>query len=345
MIIVVSRRGGGRRPPVKRVSSARISSRVARRPKIVLRPEGFRYIRADGTPNWEQLYMPQEGDAKRIASSPAITVSSSSNVLEAVETIAKEKVRGLPVVKAGSGELVAMVTAMDLVNYLGGGVYYNIVINRHKGNIYSALRDESILSIANPTPIHVFVHDKINSILGLMFNTGVGILPVLWPDGTVYGVITEHDIVKLFSDKNTEVPVARYATRELATVEIEATIKRAAEIMISQGFRRLPVVSPEDNSIRGMIHAKDIVRFFGSHEAFKHLTSPNIEEALSTPVYEVMTPGFYTIHEEATISQAAVEMISQKTNALLVVDDNDSVVGILTEHDIVRAILESVLGG
>jgi CBS domain-containing protein len=226
------------------------------------------------------------------------------------------------------------------VNYLGGGPYYNIVLTRHKRNIYSALRDENIMSIANPTPAYVYVTDKISDVIKLMLDTGIGLIPVLWPDNSVYGVITEHDLVKHIAGKTTGVRVEDIATRTLITVEIEATIKDAAKIMVENGFRRLPVVNPVDSSIKGVISAKEIVSYFGGHDAFKHLTSTDIEEVLKTPVYELMRPGVYTVSKDADVGDVARHMLEYGVNFLLVENENEEIIGIVTERDVLSALLE-----
>jgi len=336
---MVSKRGGGqRRPPVRKTSQVRLSRRVPRFAVVRPRPEGIRYIRADGTPNWTQWLRLREGEVKTVASHPAITVATSANILEALEVAAKHNVRGLPIANAGDGRLAGIVTALDMVNYLGGGEYYNIVVNRHKKNIYKALRDESIMSIANPTPVYASITDNLDSVIHMMFETGVGIVPVVWEDGTIYGVITEHDIVKRYSGDPLGVRVGDIATRNVVTVNIEAPIVEAAKIMVREGFRRLPVVSETGDTVKGIISAKDIVRFFGSHEAFKDLKTTNIEEPLSTPVYELMTAEFYTIRDDADVGEAAQHMAEQGVSFLLVTDENDSLIGIITERDVLNAI-------
>ncbi len=333
--------GGQRRPVIRKTAQARLSRYVPRAPIRVPRPEGIRYLRADGTPNFSQWLHLREGEVKAVASSPAIVVSTSANILEALEAMASKKARGLPIVRAGDEKLAGVVTALDAVNYLGGGEYYNIVVNRHKKNIYSALRDESIMSIANPTPVYATVTDDLDDVINLMFSTGMGFIPVTWEDGTVYGVITEHDIVKHYSGNPIGVTVGEVATRSLVTIDIEATIKEAAETMVKHGFRRLPVVGSSGEDVKGVISAKDIVYFFGSHEAFKTLESTNIEEPLSTPVYELMTPEFYTISEDEDVGVAAKEMSDNNVSFLLVVDENDNVKGIITERDILNALIIS----
>lgn len=325
------------RPPVRKVSTARVSRPVISRPRVIVKPEGIRYLRADGTPNWAQYIPEREGEAKIIASHPPITLPAHSTILEAAETIAEKRVRGLVLVDPGKETLRGLLMATDIVNYLGGGEYYNIVRHRHGGNIYSALRDEPVSSIANPTPVFVTVYDKLDTVIQLMIIHGFGLVPVVYPDGSVYGVITEHDIVKHVAGRNIGVKVAEAMSRTLVTVGIEDPIREAAQRMVRFGFRRLPVVGG-DSEIRGIVTAKDYVAFFGSHRAFKELTSTDIEEVLKTPVYEIMTPEFYTIREDADVGEAATAMIENGTSSLLVVNERDEIVGIITERDVLVSI-------
>ena len=336
----MSRRGGGaRRPPVKKVSRARVARPVARGTRVVRLPEGIRYLRADGTPNWRQWIPRREGEAKLVASHPAVTASPTSSILEVIELITEKKVRGVVLAEPGTGTLRGLVTATDLVNYLGGGEYYNIIKSRYKYNIYRALRDEPVKSIANPTPLYATVNDSLDSIIGLMVANAVGIVPIVYEDGSVYGVITEHDVVARIAGKKVGVKVEDAMSRNLVVVNIEAPIREAAQTMTRFGFRRLPVVSDE-GEVRGIVTAKDYVYFFGSHRVFKELTEPNIDEILeNVKVYEVMTPEFYTISKDADVGEAAEAMNSLGVSSLLVVDEYENIIGIITERDVLVSIV------
>jgi len=339
----VSRTGGrGQgRPPVRirKVQSARAARPVSRTPRVVRRPEGIRYLRADGTPNWRQWIPPKEGEAKLVATHPAVTASPTASILEVAEIITEKKVRGVVLAEPGTELLRGLATATDLVNYLGGGEYYNIVKERYKYNIYKALRDEPIESIANPTPVYATVADSLDKIIGLMVGEGVGMVPIVYEDGSVYGVITEHDIVARVAGKKIGVRVADAMSRDIVTVPIEAPIKEAARRMITYGFRRLPVVS-DDNEIKGMVTAKDYVYFFGSHRVFEGLATTNMDEVLeSVKVYEIMSPGIYTVSEDADVGEAAEAMKMFGTSSLLVVDERGEIVGIITERDILESIV------
>ena len=56
---------------------------------------------------------------------------------------------------------------------------------------------------------------------------------------------------------------------------------------------------------------------------------------------EIMTPDPLTILETATICEAAQKMLANKISGLPVVDASEGVVGIVTETDILRLVVQS----
>jgi CBS domain-containing protein len=332
--------GGTRRPPVRKPHVA-VSPRarlVRSLPSAPRRPEGIRWLRSDGSPNWSQRIASVKSDITELASRPPITISTSSTILEATEVIATHKVRGLVLADA-KGFLKGVLMATDIVNYLGGGEYYSIVRYRYSGNVFRALRDESVSSIANPSPFYVVKTDSLLDTIKLMVVEGVGFLPVVNEEGVVYGVITEHDIVRTYMPGTyTGVKVGEIASKNIVVAGVEDSLKKAAELMIKHGFRRLPVVG-NDGSIKGLLTAKDYVEFFGSHRAFDFVVSGDIEEVLKVPVYEVMKPGVITIEEDADASEAARVMKEHGVSSLIVVDKEGNAVGIVTERDLLTAVV------
>ncbi len=301
------------------------------------RPEGIRWLRSDGKPNISDRIYRVEGDAQIIATRPVYTVAKTAPVLEAAETMAYRWVRALPVVNPGSKALEGIVTAMDLVNYLGGGEYYNIVVNRHKDNIFHALRLEPVESIMNPNPIYVTIDAKIPEMIEKMVVHNIGVLPVLLPDGRVYGIVTEHDLVERLVEKTVGRRVEEVMSKNVVTVSRKATLKEAMELMVKFGVRRLPIVE-DDGRVWGIITAKDVVRYFGRHQAFENAPSGKVSEAISVPVTLVGTQGVHTIRPDADVGEAATKMMETKVSSLLVVDDEGRLLGIITERDILFAV-------
>ncbi len=329
----------GRRTSFRKAAAARFSgrARVTRAPSPPARPEGIRWLRSDGSPNWSQRIAERIGELAIVASRPPVTVSTSSNILEAVEVMTEKRVRGLPVVDAKE-RLAGLVTAMDLVNYLGGGEYYSIVVNRHGDNIFRALRDEKITSIMNPAPAYLTRANSLTDALYSILQGKSGMIPVLYEDGTIYGIVTEHDIVARLKGVKVGVKVKEVMSRNIVVVGLDDSIKKAAELMVKHGFRRLPAVT-ERGEAKGMVSAKDYVAFFGSHRAFKLAATGRLSEVIEkTPVYEIAEPGLFLINEAEDLGEAAKVMIENNLNGLLVVDDSDNVVGIITERDVIIGI-------
>ncbi len=299
------------------------------------RVEGYRWLRSDGTPNFSDHVYRREGEVARIAKTDLKTASPTTPILELAESMTYNNIRSIPIVNSKL-ELEGLVLATSIVNYIGGGELYNIVVERHGKNIYSALREPaSTIMIRNP--IVAKITDKITKVLEKMILEGIGVVPVLDEENKIYGIITERDLVEYFAEKEeVGVSVSEVMSKEVITIDREATVKKAAETMIKLGFRRLPVV--EEKKIAGMVTAKDIVRFIGSHEVFKKTTTGNIEEALSTPIVEVMNKFVYTIPPTTDIGEAAKQMIEKGVSSLLVVED-ERLLGIVTERDILYGIL------
>ena len=304
-------------------------------PPSVRRPEGVRWLRSDGKPNLSDRIWRREGDAKIIARRPVYTVTRTTTVLGALEEMARRGVRALPVVPPARPVLEGILTAMDLVNYLGGGDLHNIVVRRHGGSLYSALLREQVASIMNPNPVTASVEDPLPRIIEKMVVHGVGVLPVVYPDGSLWGIITEHDLVRELMDKRVGRRVSEVMTGSVVTVDASATLGDALRTMVRYGVRRLPVV--EGDRVWGMITAKDVVRFFGSHDVFRYVSGGSFEEALSAPVKLVGSPSYHTISPDADVGEAATAMMERGVSSLLVVRDG-RLVGIITERDVLYAL-------
>jgi len=326
---------------VRRYSPIKLSSNVKAITMPNLRyPSEFKYLRADSKPNWNQRVRTKEGEAGLISSKPPITINQNSIILDALEKITKHNIRGI-IVTDEKERLRGIVMATDLVNYLGGGEYYRIIEQRHKGNIYSAMNEEKISSIMNPMPIFVRKSQKLLEIIKIMESNGLGMLPVL-DKNKIIGVITEHDIVKHLiyeNNKNLGKTVKEIMTRNIVASYENDTLKRVAQLMSLYGFRRIPIISYQNNEIIGIVSAKDFVSYFGSHRVFKEAISSNIEEILKLPLTEIMRKEVFTITGDEDIAKAAEDMIDNGVNSLIVINDNKEAIGIITERDVLMALL------
>jgi CBS domain-containing protein len=79
-------------------------------------------------------------------------------------------------------------------------------------------------------------------------------------DDALAGIFTERDIVRALSQDFDAArhSIAHYMTRTPTTVSPDATLQEALQLMLSGGFRHLPVV--EEERPVGMVSMRDISR-------------------------------------------------------------------------------------
>ena len=78
--------------------------------------------------------------------------------------------------------------------------------------------------------------------------------------GRLVGILTERDLLAAVAGKvqTNEAPVRDWMTEKPLTVPEATTIKRAASIMVTRGFRHLPIVDGERTI--GIVSLRDVAR-------------------------------------------------------------------------------------
>ncbi len=297
--------------------------------------ESFRRtLRGKGPVSLKTSSRKRKGEILHVAKTSVVTMAPTTLVYDAIQMMAKEGFRRIPIADAGTKFLEGIVTATDIVNYLGGGEKFKIIQQRFGGNFFKAI-NEPIRLIMTKNVVSVKTSAKVGEAIRLMKENNVGGLPVVDEKNRVRGIITERDIAGLFADKISGVRVAQLMSEKVITALPTTTIFEVAKTMTAQGFRRLPIIS--DNKVIGIITVMDIIRFFGSGEVFKYLRSGTIMQVLNTPALEIATKEVVTIKPSADVGQAAKIMRSKNIGAIPVVE-NDRLVGIITERDFFKII-------
>jgi len=275
-----------------------------------------------------------ENEILNIAKGKVVTIAPTTPIYDAIQIMAREGFRRIPIANPGTKALVGIVTATDIIDYLGGGKKFEIVQRKFDGNIFKAI-NEPIKLIMTQKVFSVKTSAKISEAIGLMTEKNLGGMPVVDESNSVKAIITERDIANLFADRLSGVTVAQLMSEEVVTALSKTTIFEAERSMATQGFRRLPIVS--EGKVVGIITTMDIVRFFGSGEVFKHLRSGTIIQVLNTPALTIASKDVSTIEPTADIGQAARIMQDKDIGAVPVVK-NGKLVGIITERDFFKII-------
>lgn len=127
-----------------------------------------------------------------------------------------------------------------------------------------------------------------------------------------------------------------WMTREPITCSPKLSLAAAYSLMLDNDIRRLPVVDRDE--LAGIITLSDILRALpGLGEESDDTTRLM---AVTRGVGEVMTSDPLCVDPEDTIQEAAERMLEYQISGLPVVSGS-RVVGIITESDIFRLVVES----
>ena len=134
--------------------------------------------------------------------------------------------------------------------------------------------------------------------------------------------------------------VSRSMTRNVITVDQEAGILDAQELMTQNKIRHLPIVN-DDQQLVGIVTDRDI----RSALPFRFFDAPQKEREKigALKVKDIMTKDPISISPTYTIQDALLMIQNSKVGALPVVDDNHCLKGIISVRDLLRAFI-NVLG-
>ncbi len=131
--------------------------------------------------------------------------------------------------------------------------------------------------------------------------------------------------------------VRDWMTQQPVTVVPDACLADAYELMVTNGVRRLPVVDRQGQLV-GIITRSDIHQLLPvtKNQKARLAAEMALRQRL---VREIMSWEPVTIEPDQTI-QAAAELMLEYTVSGLPVVDADRLVGIITESDIFRLVVE-----
>ncbi len=125
--------------------------------------------------------------------------------------------------------------------------------------------------------------------------------------------------------------VEDYMTRTPVTINEDASLEEAWELLDREPFHHLPVL---DNSERlsGILSATDIENF---QKLFSNMQSDTNPIKHNLTVRDVMTLHVKTIDKSATMAEANDQLLAAGIRALPVTE-NGKITGIISETDILR---------
>jgi len=134
-----------------------------------------------------------------------------------------------------------------------------------------------------------------------------------------------------------------WMTENVVTISEDASLIDADEAMREFGVRRLPVVNHK-GKIVGIVTKGDVREASPSGATMLSIWEVNYLVA-KLQVKRVMSSNVLTIAPDADIIDAAQIMLDQKVSGIPVVDESGELIGIITESDIFRMLVQTRLKG
>lgn len=132
--------------------------------------------------------------------------------------------------------------------------------------------------------------------------------------------------------------IREWMTRNVVSVTPDTSMMKASKIMKEKGVRRLPVLD-SNNRIVGIVSDRDIKEASPSkattldmHELYYLLSEVKVKN--------IMTPDPVVVHADQTVETVALLLVERHIGGVPVVDDENKVIGIITDSDLFKIMIE-----
>lgn len=302
----------------------------------------YKKSRNRGSVEQETKVPDRDGSIMAIATKDVISIPPSKSIKETAEIMMKHEFRRLPVTDPGSGKLLGFVTVMDILDFLGGGNKFNIIVNKYEDNFLAAI-NEPIRQIMSRDLIVLSNKDSIEKTIDVMLENQIGAVPIVDSDEQLVGIVTERDIALSLAGVLTEERVQDYMSTKVFTTTPGTPVESASKIMVRNRLRRIPIIGGEADiskatkKLLGIITSTDIIRFLNAKDLFENLNSNLASDVLNTKLSDIMVEKLITVPPTERLGDLCQIFLDNNIGGVPVVK-NDEVVGIITERDILRAI-------
>ena len=139
------------------------------------------------------------------------------------------------------------------------------------------------------------------------------------------------------------IPVSDFMTTSVVTANKNQSVRDVCKLMYNRKVGSVVILTnakgPETNSdknngvVIGIVTERDYVRLIGFSEMF----------LVDIPISEIMSKPLITIRKFASITEAVSVMHTKNIRRLPVLDNSGKMIGIITDKDILKAIMTNQL--
>ena len=164
--------------------------------------------------------------------------------------------------------------------------------------------------------VRVEIPGNRDDVLKILKRTGISGVPVL-KEGKLVGIITRKDLLR----KSDETQLGLLLTRDPVTISPDSTIQEAAQLLIENNVRRLPVV--ENEELVGLLSVADLVHAIAQMRIKEEIKDRYVSQT-------------YALWEETPLPLVARIMEISGFEAIPILDSESRLQGIISERDLIR---------
>jgi len=278
---------------------------------------------------------------KDVMSKDLIVGYLPGTIQDALKTLAKHDVSGMPVLKRDNKKVVGVVTRND---------------------IFRKSDEEQLALVMSNNPIIINQDQNLKDAARLLYEKRIHGLPVIDQRKNLVGIISPADILKVIPDKFDDV-VEKFYTNNLTPVYQENPITIIMEIINITNENALPVLN-ERRKLAGIVSEGDLFKLSHIRESISQTdmgmggdedawTWEGIRDTLRlyystttvdlppVPVKEVMITNVIKAYSNDPISEISKKMIKNRISHVPVVDSENRLKGMVTDIDLMACMFKS----
>lgn len=243
-----------------------------------------------------------------IMSKDVAAISPQSTVVSAVRIMSSNNISCLVVTH--NGRLSGIVTETDILKraVAGGNDLRKLIVEQIMSSpVRSIPRDLSVMETSK-----IMEAEKIRRL-------------VVMEDGCFVGIITQTDMVQVLASYSISQEVSEIMTSNVAVINSSATVKEAAELMASKDISCL--VAMEKDDVVGIFTERDLLRRVVALK--RNPAQTRLKKVMSSPVVSV-SPDCSVLSARKLLERIGIRR--------LVVMDDETLRGVITQTDILKAI-------
>ncbi len=213
---------------------------------------------------------------------------------------------------------------------------------------------QKVIDIMQTEVTTVRLDTPVREIVRLLLRRGYGSVPVVDKNHTLKGIITDGDLLlragvsarldlqDVLTEMQVKQQISALQEREQTAVDIMTqpvisiqemdTVRQALDRMVENNLKRLPVINKQ-GQLTGWISRVDVLRTLDYHHLPKDTT---LRRQSGSTIAELMYRDVTAIRPDTPLEKILQVLESNSYRRVVVADEDDQVLGIITDGDLLR---------